>query len=122
MPLHFKPPIHPGEILREEYLMPLSLSAGALARRIGVPRTRIKRVVAERAPITPDTALRLGSYFGTTAKFWLAMQTSFDLAVAEWAATQSVSEKAFLDHCQRLIRVAEAAMVMRVSATSVSCS
>ena len=53
------PPVHPGEILREEFLLPLGLSAGALARRIGVPRTRIERVVKEETPITTDTALRL---------------------------------------------------------------
>jgi addiction module HigA family antidote len=73
------PPIHPGEILREEFLAPLGLSAGALARRIHVPRTRIERLVAGQTAVTPDTALRLARIFGTTPEFWMSMQASFDL-------------------------------------------
>lgn len=75
------PPIHPGEILREEYLIPLGLSAYALAKRIGVPRTRIERVVAAKTPITTDTALRLAKFFTTTPEFWMNMQTSYDLKI-----------------------------------------
>src|SRR3546814_7134994 len=60
------PPVHPGEILREEYLIPFGMSAGALARKLGVPRTRIERVIAERTPVTPDTALRLAKFFRTS--------------------------------------------------------
>lgn len=73
------PPIHPGEILREEFLAPLGLSAGALARKIHVPRTRIERLVAEQTAVTPDTALRLARIFGTTPEFWMSLQASFDL-------------------------------------------
>lgn len=73
------PPIHPGEILREEFLAPLGLSAGALARKIHVPRTRIERLVAGQTAVTPDTALRLARIFGTTPEFWMSMQASFDL-------------------------------------------
>lgn len=73
------PAIHPGEMLRELYLAPLEMSAGALARHLNLPRTRIERIVAETHPITPDTALRLGKYFGTTPQFWMNMQTSYDL-------------------------------------------
>lgn len=73
------PPVHPGEILREIYLEPLGLSAGALAKKLGVPRTRIERVVAERTAITPDTALRLSKFFNTTPELWMNMQTSYDL-------------------------------------------
>lgn len=89
MALKFAPPIHPGEILREEYLKPLEMSAGALSRQLGVPRTRIERVVSEVTPITPDTALRLARFFGTTAKFWLNMQAGYDLSKAE----QSVAKE-----------------------------
>lgn len=83
MTLHFDPPIHPGEILREEFLVPLNLSPGALAKRIGVPRTRIERIAKQQTPISPDTALRLARALGTTAQFWLNMQASFDLATTE---------------------------------------
>lgn len=76
------PAIHPGEILREEYLVPLNLSAGALARRLQVPRTRIERIVAEETGITTDTALRLARFFRTTPDFWMNMQVGYELAVA----------------------------------------
>ena len=74
-------PIHPGEILRNLYLEPLDMSAGALARKINVPRTRIERIVAEKVGITSDTALRLSRYFGTTPEFWMNLQTSYDLKI-----------------------------------------
>lgn len=73
------PPVHPGEILREDYLVPLGMSAGFLARKLGVPRTRIERVAAEQAPVTPDTALRLARFFRTTPEFWANMQVGYDL-------------------------------------------
>ncbi|WP_435532352.1 HigA family addiction module antitoxin [Rhizobium aquaticum] len=76
------PAIHPGEILREEYLLPLNMSAGALARRLQVPRTRIERIVAEETGITTDTALRLGRFFRKTPDFWMNMQVGYELAVA----------------------------------------
>lgn len=76
------PAIHPGEILREEYLLPLNMSAGALARRLQVPRTRIERIVAEETGITTDTALRLARFFRTTPDFWMNMQVGYELAVA----------------------------------------
>jgi len=75
--------IHPGEILREEFLAPLGLSAHALALELKVPAPRINDIVRERRAITPDTALRLSRYFGTTAQFWLNLQTSYDLKIAE---------------------------------------
>ena len=90
MTLKFVPPVHPGDILREEYLKPLNMSAGALARQLGVPRTRIERVVGEVTPITPDTALRLARFFGTTAKFWLNMQAGYDLTLAEQSAAKEL--------------------------------
>jgi addiction module HigA family antidote len=75
------PPIHPGRILREEYLEPLGLSAGALAKHLKVPRTRIERLVAESTSVTPDTALRLAKFFSSSPELWMNMQTSYDLKV-----------------------------------------
>lgn len=76
-------PIHPGEILREEFLVPLGMSANAVAMELRVPAPRINDIVRERRAITPDTALRLARYFGTTAQFWLNLQSSFDLKQVE---------------------------------------
>ena len=76
------PPIHPGEVLREEFLRPLGLSAGAVARAVGVPRTRIERLAGEQVDLSPDTALRLARYFGTTPQFWMAIQTRYALESA----------------------------------------
>ena len=75
-------PIHPGEFLREDFLLPLRLSANALALALRVPVTRISEIVRERRGITADTALRLARYFGTTPDFWMKMQASYDLALA----------------------------------------
>ena len=77
------PPIHPGEQLREEFMLPLGITAYRLAKDIGVPITRIQEIAAERRAITGDTALRLGRYFGTTPEFWLNMQRDFELETAE---------------------------------------
>jgi len=74
---------HPGEVLREEFLLPLSLSARKLAETIGVPANRISDIVRERRSITADTALRLGRHFGTDPKFWLNLQVAHDLTLAE---------------------------------------
>jgi len=72
-------PIHPGEILREEFLVPLGLSVSALALELKVPAPRINDIVRERRAVTPDTALRLSRYFGTSPEFWMDLQTAFDL-------------------------------------------
>lgn len=77
------PPLHPGEMLREEFLVPLSLSPYALAKAIGVPRTRIERLVREETAITADTALRLARYFNMTPQFWMGLQTHYELEVAQ---------------------------------------
>ena|ERR1700681_858488 len=77
------PPIHPGEILREDFLRPMQLTPYAVARAWGVPRTRIERLSRSETPVTADTALRLARYFGTTPQFWMAMQAQFDLERAE---------------------------------------
>lgn len=73
------PPVHPGEILREEYLIPLKMSAGALAKQLNVPRTRIERLATEHSSITIDTALRLAKFFNTSPEFWMNLQTNYDL-------------------------------------------
>lgn len=72
--------LHPGEILREEFMAPLGLKAYTLARMLHVPRTRIERIADEKAPVTPNTALRLAKLFGTTPQFWMNMQAAYDLA------------------------------------------
>ena len=77
------PPVHPGEVLREEFLLPMKLTPYAVARACGVPRTRIERLAREETPITADTALRLARYFGTTPEFWMGMQAQYDLERAE---------------------------------------
>jgi antitoxin HigA-1 len=77
------PNVHPGEVLREEFLVPLEITAYRLARDIGVPQTRISEIVHERRGITPDTAARLGRYFETSAEFWLALQSAYDLEEIE---------------------------------------
>ena len=84
------PPIHPGEILREEYLAPLGLSAGGLAKRLGVPRTRIERLAAEETSITVDTALRLAKFFRTSPEFWMSMQTGYDFKIAQADKAESL--------------------------------
>jgi addiction module HigA family antidote len=76
-------PIHPGEVLREEFLLPLGMSAHALALELKVPAPRINDIVRERRAVTPDTALRLARYFGTTPDFWLALQSAYELKVAQ---------------------------------------
>lgn len=76
-------PVHPGEILREEFLVPLGMSAYALAVHLRVPRTRIERLAREETPVTPDTALRLARYLGTTPEFWINLQARYDLETAQ---------------------------------------
>ena len=71
--------IHPGEILKEEFLKPLSISAYRLSKDIGIPQTRISSILKGKRRITADTALRLSKYFGNSAKFWLGIQDDFDL-------------------------------------------
>ena len=75
-------PVHPGEVLREEFLGPLGLTAHALAQALRVPAPRINDIVRERRGVSPDTALRLARHFGTTPEFWLNLQASYDLKIA----------------------------------------
>jgi addiction module HigA family antidote len=76
-------PMHPGGVLREEFLVPLGLSAGALAKACGVPRTRIERIANGETAVTADTALRLGKALGTSAELWLNLQNEFDMRTAK---------------------------------------
>ena len=76
-------PMHPGEVLREEFLVPLKMSAGALARACGLPRTRIERIASEQTGITADTALRLAKALGTTSQLWLNLQNDYDVQIAK---------------------------------------
>ena len=75
------PPIHPGEVLLEEYLEPLGLSQYRLAKELSVPPRRINEIVHGKRSISADTALRLARYFGTSERFWLNLQTHYDLEV-----------------------------------------
>ena len=77
------PPVHAGEVLREEFLKPMKLTPYAVAAAINVPRTRIERLVREETAVTADTALRLGKFFKTTPAFWMNIQAQYDLEVAE---------------------------------------
>lgn len=76
-------PIHPGEVLREDFLEPLSMSANALAIKLGVTPARINEIIREKRGITADTALRLAKYFGGSAQFWLNMQSTYELRLIE---------------------------------------
>ncbi len=82
-------PVHPGEILREDFLVDYALTAGALAKAIGVPRDRMEKIIREKRAMTAETAARLARYFNTSAQFWLNLQANFDLA--------SVDSKALAD-------------------------
>jgi addiction module HigA family antidote len=83
-------PIHPGEILREEFLLPLGLTANALAGALDVPANRITLLVREARNVTADTALRLARYFRTTPELWLTLQSTFDLRRAERASGTAI--------------------------------
>ena len=86
-------PVHPGEILREDYLVPLSMSAHALAKRLHIPASRINDIVLERRGVSADTALRLAYFFGGDAQSWLNLQSMYDLRVAEIAKSSSISKQ-----------------------------
>ena len=86
-------PVHPGEVLREDYLVPLGMSANALAKALNVPAPRVNDVVRERRGITADTAMRLARYFGGDARSWLNLQAAFDLRVAERANAKRIDRE-----------------------------
>lgn len=84
-------PIHPGEILREEFLVPLQMTPHALSLALQIPATRINDIVRERRAITTDTALRLARYFGNTAEFWMGLQVDYDMAIARRSLRDALS-------------------------------
>jgi addiction module HigA family antidote len=84
------PPIHPGEILREEFMKPFALSSNALARALGVTPARINEIVRERRGISADTALRLARFFGTDVQSWMNLQSHYDIQCAEDAAGRAI--------------------------------
>ncbi|MFD2232952.1 HigA family addiction module antitoxin [Phaeospirillum tilakii] len=84
---------HPGEILREEFLTPLGISAHRLAIELRVPATRIGDILRERRAVSADTALRLARYFGTSAQFWINLQTAYDLSKAEAETGALIAEE-----------------------------
>lgn len=86
-------PTHPGEVLREEFLNPLGMTAYGLARDIGVPATRIYNIIEERRAITADTALRLARYFDTTPRFWLNLQSQYDLETEEDRSGETIEKE-----------------------------
>jgi addiction module HigA family antidote len=87
-------PIHPGEILREDFLPEYSLTAGSLATALHVPRDRIEKLVREKRAMTADTAMRLARYFGTTPQFWMNLQANFDLASVADDGISSIEPRA----------------------------
>ena len=86
-------PVHPGEILREEYLAPLGVSPHALSQALHVPPARINEIVREKRGITPDTALRLARFFGGDAQSWMNLQIAYDLKLAERAAAKLIARE-----------------------------
>ncbi len=89
---HGMRPVHPGEVLREDYLEPLEMSVNALAKRLGVPASRINDIALERRGVTPDTAMRLARFFGGDARSWLNLQSAYDLRVAEIERAQEIEQ------------------------------
>jgi addiction module HigA family antidote len=87
------PPIHPGEILREEFMKPLGLSQNALARALNIPPRRVNEIVLEKRGITADTALRLARCFNTTAELWSRLQSDYDLRVARYAKSRQIDKQ-----------------------------
>jgi antitoxin HigA-1 len=86
-------PVHPGEILREDFLVPLEMSANALSKALHVPAPRINDIVRERRGVTADTAMRLARYFGGDARSWLNLQSSYELRKAEIENAQRIEEE-----------------------------
>jgi antitoxin HigA-1 len=86
-------PVHPGEILREDFLAEMGMSANALAKALHVPAPRVNDIVRERRGVSADTALRLARYFGSTPQFWLNLQSAYDLRRAEIAAGRRIARE-----------------------------
>ena len=93
MPKNGLRPVHPGEVLREDYLLPLGLSARALAKALRVPPPRINDILLERRGVSANTALRLARYFGGDARSWLNLQTAYDLRVEETSDARRIERE-----------------------------
>ena len=91
-------PIHPGEVLREDFLEPLGMSANALANKLGVTPARINEIIREKRGITADTALRLAKYFGGSAQFWLNLQSTYELRLVETDNVQFLDDIEPIDY------------------------
>ena len=87
------PPVHPGEVILHDYLEPLGMSQYALAKALGITQARLGEVVRAKRAISPDTALRLARYFGTSAEFWIGMQAQYDLEVARDARAATIARE-----------------------------
>lgn len=87
------PPVHPGQTLREDFLIPLGLSVHRLALELRVPVSRMNDIAKERRAITADTALRLSRYFGTTPQFWMNLQANYELELAADAAGEEIADR-----------------------------
>jgi addiction module HigA family antidote len=87
------PPVHPGEVLLEDFMKPLVLSQYRVAKDIGVPPLRISQIIRGKRAVTADTAMRLGRYFGTSASVWLRMQARYDLEVAERVLSKRIEDE-----------------------------
>jgi antitoxin HigA-1 len=86
------PPLHPGEILREEFILPYGLTAGQVAKACGVPRTRIERIVNEEKGVSGDTALRLAKFFRTSPEFWMNLQSLYEVQLAKREIGKKIEE------------------------------
>jgi antitoxin HigA-1 len=102
-------PMHPGEMLREEFLVPLKLSANKLAQANGVPANRVSGIVAEKRALTADTALRLAKFFRMSPEFWMSLQQNYELRLAEVASAKSKSLRGIRPIAQAAIDAAAAA-------------
>ena len=98
------PPVHPGEVLLEDFMKPLGLSQYRVAKEIGVPTLRISQIVRGRRSVTADTALRLARYFGTSAAVWLRLQARYDLEIAEAKMAKRINREV------RVLEVARSAV------------
>ena len=85
-------PVHPGKVLREDYLKPLTMNVNGLAKKLGIPTSRLNGIVLERRSVTPDIAMRLARYFGGDARSWLNLQTAHDLRVAEIEKAKEIEQ------------------------------
>lgn len=90
--------IHPGEVLKEEFLEPLGVTAYRLSKEIGIPQTRVSEILKAKRRITADTALRLSKYFGTSAKFWLGLQDDYDLEEERISKREDLNSIKPFDH------------------------